>query len=157
MHEEKTQRDIKQCLLSIQKKQIGLTGGDSRVTIGNWTFDQDTSREKLAKAIIVHEYPISIVEHQYFREYVSSVQPHVKHVSRTTIKKDILKLYNGEKSHLMGMIKGLKSRVAVTTDMWTSNQKKGYMTVTAHFIDNNWKLHSRILKYVSLLVYFNFI
>ncbi|KAF7153498.1 hypothetical protein RHSIM_Rhsim01G0019200 [Rhododendron simsii] len=42
------------------------------------------------------------------------------------------------------------SRLAITTDMWTSsNQKKGFMAVTAHFIDNSWTLQNRILRKIS--------
>ncbi|CAN1825118.1 hypothetical protein LINPERHAP1_LOCUS31035 [Linum perenne] len=37
-------------------------------------------------------------------------------------------------------------RIAITTDMWTATtQKKGYMSVTAHYIDNNWHLRSHML------------
>ncbi|WJX89399.1 hypothetical protein P8452_71400 [Trifolium repens] len=33
--------------------------------------------------------------------------------------------------------------------MWTaSNQKKGYMAVTAHYIDGSWTLQSRILRFI---------
>ncbi|XP_074315247.1 zinc finger BED domain-containing protein RICESLEEPER 2-like [Silene latifolia] len=46
-----------------------------------------------------------------------------------------------------------KSKIALTTDMWTSsNQKKGYMAVTAHFIDISWKLQSRILRFLYVEV-----
>jgi hypothetical protein len=44
----------------------------------------------------------------------------------------------------------IKSRIAVTTDMWTAdNQKKGYMAVTAHFIDKSWKLWSILMRYIA--------
>ncbi|CAN1144670.1 Putative AC transposase [Linum perenne] len=43
----------------------------------------------------------------------------------------------------------MQRRVAVTTDMWTaSNQRKGYMTVTAHYIDNGWCLRSQLLRFI---------
>jgi len=39
------------------------------------------------------------------------------------------------------------SRVAVTTDLWTAdNKKRGYMAVTGHFIDDSWMLKSCILR-----------
>ena len=42
---------------------------------------------------------------------------------------------------MVNYIKKLSSRVAVTTDLWTTNhQRKGYMAVTAHFLDDDWKL-----------------
>ncbi|TXG53358.1 hypothetical protein EZV62_022527 [Acer yangbiense] len=48
----------------------------------------------------------------------------------------------------MMMLDENTSRIALTTDMWTSNQKKGYMVVTTHLIDNTWKLRSRILRFI---------
>jgi hypothetical protein len=43
-------------------------------------------------------------------------------------------------------IKKMSSRVAVTTDLWTANhQRKGYMVVTAHFINEDWKLKSFLI------------
>ncbi|KAK2661526.1 hypothetical protein Ddye_000100 [Dipteronia dyeriana] len=59
-----------------------------------------------------------------------------------------MKLYEVEKSRTMVMLDENTSRIALTTDMWTSNQKKGYMVVKAHFIDNTWKLRSRILRFI---------
>ncbi|CAN0918216.1 Putative AC transposase [Linum grandiflorum] len=33
--------------------------------------------------------------------------------------------------------------------MWTaSNQKKGYMAVTTHYIDNSWTLKSHMLRFI---------
>ncbi|KAL4285326.1 hypothetical protein GQ457_16G008580 [Hibiscus cannabinus] len=40
------------------------------------------------------------------------------------------------------------SKIAITTDMWTStHQKKGFMAITAHFIDDSWILQSRIIRF----------
>ena len=36
--------------------------------MGGFTFDQDVFREKLTNAIILHEYPLSIVEQVGFKE-----------------------------------------------------------------------------------------
>ncbi|RYE17496.1 MAG: DUF4413 domain-containing protein, partial [Sphingobacteriaceae bacterium] len=40
-----------------------------------------------------------------------------------------------------------KYRVSLTTDTWRSIQNLNYMCVTAHFIDDNWKLHKRIINF----------
>ena len=34
---------------------------------------------------------------------------------------------------------------ALTTDGWTSRAQDGYITTTAHYLDNNWTLHTRVL------------
>ena len=51
----------------------------------------------------------------------------------------------------MKVMECCKGRIAITTDMWTAtNQRKGYMTVTAHFIDEAWALRSRILSFMHI-------
>jgi hypothetical protein len=88
-----------------------------------------------------------MVEHIGFREFCASMQPLFKVVSRNTIKNDIMKIYNSEKENTMKLLSKNQSRIAITTDMWTSsNQNKGYMTVTAHFIDDLWTLQSRLVR-----------
>ena len=41
-------------------------------------------------------------------------------------------------------------RVCLTTDTWTSIQNVNYMVLTAHFIDNDWKLQKRILNFCTI-------
>ena len=43
--------------------------------IGGFTFDQNILRDKLARAIILHEYPLSIVDHVAFKDFASILQP----------------------------------------------------------------------------------
>ncbi|WJZ82843.1 hypothetical protein VitviT2T_002568 [Vitis vinifera] len=134
--------DIRQQLLAVERK------GHGKVQIGGFTFDQEISREKLARAIILHGYPLSIVDHVGFREFATSLQPLFKMVSHNTIKGYIMKIYEVEKDKMISYLEKLQSRVAITTDMWTSNQKKGYMAITVHYIDESWLLHHHIVRFV---------
>lgn len=57
--------------------------------------------------------------------------------------------YTEEKKRVLQYMGAYKSRVAITTDMWTSdNQKRGYMAVTAHFIDDSWNLRNIIMRFI---------
>ena len=105
--------------------------------IGGFTFDQDILREKLARAIILHKYPFSIVDHVGFRDFASSLQPLFKMVSHNKIMDDIMKIYEFEKWKMSSYLEKLETRMAITTDMWTSNKKKGYMAITVHYIDES--------------------
>ncbi|XP_039051009.1 zinc finger BED domain-containing protein RICESLEEPER 2-like [Hibiscus syriacus] len=99
--------------------------------------------------IIVHEYPLSMVEHHGFRKFVSGLQPLFKVPSRNTVKTDILKIYEFERQRTMKLLGRNTSRVAITIDMWTANhQRKGFMAVTAHFIDDQWNLQSQIMRFI---------
>ncbi|KAL0462634.1 UNVERIFIED_CONTAM: hypothetical protein Slati_0151000 [Sesamum latifolium] len=70
-------------------------------------------------------------------------------VSRNSVKSDIMRIYGDEKVKCFQLLDKLKCRVSITTDMWTSsNNKKGFMAVTSHFVDNSWTLRSFILRFV---------
>ena len=56
--------------------------------------------------------------------------------------------YELEKKKAIEYMAGIQSRVAITTDMWTSdNQKRGYMAITAHFIVESWNLRNILMRY----------
>ena len=72
-----------------------------------------------------------------------------------------MSIYDLEREKSMHEIEKNQSRIAITTDMWTSqNKKRGFMVVTAHFIDDFWRLQSRVMRYIFLSIYsfflFNF-
>uniref|UniRef100_A0A1S4CH85 Zinc finger BED domain-containing protein RICESLEEPER 2-like n=1 Tax=Nicotiana tabacum TaxID=4097 RepID=A0A1S4CH85_TOBAC len=104
--------------------------------------------KKLAHAIILHEYPLSTVDHVGFRNFIASLQPMFKMVSRNTIKNDIIKIFDNLKLQTSMLLEKVSSRIATTIDMWTSNSnKKGFMAITGHFIDDSWRLQSHILRF----------
>ena len=47
--------------------------------------------------VILHEYPLSMAEHIGFREFVGSLQPMFKVVSRNNLKNDIINIYDNER------------------------------------------------------------
>ncbi|CAN1146603.1 Putative AC9 transposase, partial [Linum perenne] len=97
----------------------------------------------------MHEYPLSIVEHLHFKRFCYSLQPLFNVPSRNTLKRDVMRLYFDERAKIQRLIDSSKGRVAITTDMWTaSNERKGYMAVTAHYIDNGWCLRSQLLRFM---------
>ena len=124
---------------------------DSKGNVNSSAFNEKHGIEKLAKMIILHDYPLSMVEHRGFRDFTTTMQPLFKCPCRNTMKKHILNIYGEERDKVMKLIENNDSRVAITTGMWTSsNQKRGFMSVTAHFIDKSWTLHSLILRYNKL-------
>jgi len=56
--------------------------------------------------------------------------------------------YVEEKKKALSYMARTKSRVAITTNLWTSdNQRRGYMAITVHFIDDSWALRDIIMRY----------
>ncbi|KAL4388481.1 hypothetical protein GQ457_09G023180 [Hibiscus cannabinus] len=137
------QLDIRQQVLVANQKK-----SDGKLTLKASSFNQDEARVDLAKMIIRHEYPLSIVDHELFRKYCHTLQPLFDMPSRNTIKKDILDMYENGKVKTMLELEANEGRVAITTDMWTSDhQNRGYMAVTAHYVDNSWTLQKRIIRF----------
>ena len=122
---------------AIKNAMFNAIVNKGKVQVRAFSFDHDTLRRELANMIIKHEYPLSMVEHSGFRKFVSSLQPMFKVISRNTLKKNIFKRYEYEKSKIMKLLASNQSRIFITTDLWTSNQNMGYMVVTTHFIDNS--------------------
>jgi hypothetical protein len=120
---------------------------DGSVSLENTNFNQEVARKELALMICVHEYPLSIVDHSRFRKFCNCLQPLFKVVSRNTIRQDIINMHQVERHSMVKFFANFQNRVALTTDLWTANhQKKGYMVVTAHYIDGSWNLKSFLLR-----------
>ncbi|CAI0465468.1 unnamed protein product, partial [Linum tenue] len=55
---------------------------------------------EIAIAITIHDYPLSMVDHLYFKRFVCSLQPLFTVPSRNTIKKEIFKIYDTERAKI---------------------------------------------------------
>ena len=87
--------------------------------------------------VIVDEKPFKVVEGGGFKILCRQIQPLFVVPSRFTIARDCFQLYMDEKVRLKEFFKSNSVRVALTTDCWTSIQNLGYLTLTAHFINND--------------------
>ncbi|KAL0302454.1 UNVERIFIED_CONTAM: hypothetical protein Scaly_3031400 [Sesamum calycinum] len=75
---------------------------------------------------LLHDYPLSVVDHIDFRRYSTCLQPCFNMISRNTLKGDILKIYKDERTKYYNLLGKFKCRIAITTDMWTSSNNKGF-------------------------------
>ncbi|GJW51054.1 zinc finger BED domain-containing protein RICESLEEPER 2-like protein [Tanacetum coccineum] len=69
-----------------------------------YSFDENISRQDLAKMIIVHEYPLVLVEHHGFRKFVQGLQPLFTVPCRNIVKSDVFKIYDFKKQKTMRFI-----------------------------------------------------
>ncbi|KAL0360895.1 UNVERIFIED_CONTAM: Zinc finger BED domain-containing protein RICESLEEPER 2 [Sesamum radiatum] len=125
--------------------------GDRDAPLVNWRFDQDKTRKALCHMLVVDEFPFKLVEHPGFRHFLYVACPMFAIPSRRTITKDIFNVYVSETARLKSFIKEHTQRVCITTDTWTSIQRVNYMCLTAHFIDDDWNLHKRIVNFCPII------
>ncbi|CAL5327640.1 unnamed protein product [Camellia sinensis] len=113
-------------------------------------FNQNICNHEIAKMIILHDYPLNIVEHTGFFDFVRNLQPQFNMVSFDAIQRECLGIYLREKQSLLNLLDGIPGRMSLTLDMLTSDQTLGYVFLTGHFIDVDWKLNRRILNVITV-------
>jgi len=109
-------------------------------------INQKSHRGLLTDAIISHDLPFSFVEYEKIRAWVKYLNPCAEMVSRNTIVSDIEKIYDKERTKLKDIMAKIPNRICLTFDCWTTTTSEGYICLTAHFVDENWKLTSRVLN-----------
>uniref|UniRef100_A0ACD5UFZ8 Uncharacterized protein n=1 Tax=Avena sativa TaxID=4498 RepID=A0ACD5UFZ8_AVESA len=113
----------------------------------DWKFDQTAARIELVKLIVLHGLPFSFVEYAGFRKFCASLNPWFKSVNRYTIQKDCMDAYYQHRDIYESSFQNCNHRVSLTGDMWSSNQKFGYLCITCHWIDNEWIIRHRIIRF----------
>jgi hypothetical protein len=98
----------------------------------------------------MHEYPFNFCEHEYTNDFIRSLRPKFPINGRKTTRTRIMEIFHNEKNELFDYFSSLNCRFSYTMDVWTSNQNKGYLCVTCHFIDDEWKIHKRIINFMHL-------
>ncbi|KAJ9538464.1 hypothetical protein OSB04_031197, partial [Centaurea solstitialis] len=140
--------DKKQKLLIFQSQSSVQDSRNSTFT--TWKFDQAMCIKYLARMIILDEKPFMIVEQEGFRAFVNMLQPQFQIPSKIIVARDCFEIYTAEKESLKKYFRKTKQRVCLTIDLWSSRQNLSYMCLTAHFIDEDWKIHKRILNFSAV-------
>lgn len=144
-------------LLSHIAESCRLVGADVRVrfvaTLKKkpsdvaFVFDRKRSRQLMTKFCIHAEVAFRKFDDPYFEEWMDSMQPTFRVIGRHTVRNDCILTHDEMKDKLKLELKSLDSRICLTSDMWTSVQKLGYMCVTAHYIDANFILKKKIISF----------
>ena len=105
---------------------------------------QEACTQKLTKFLAKDMRPLSLADGPGFREFVGELECRWRVPSRPTITSRVTQLYETTRENLMALVKD--KPVALTTDGWTSLATRAYVTVTAHWISDDWKMHDLVLK-----------
>jgi len=117
---------------SHQLKLYGSTRGNEL------TDDEKMSMDKSLIEMIVNDYqPLSLVVNTGFLEYTKKLQPLYKLSCRKTLTTKLIPdEYNKIVATLKSMLENI-SDLSITTDMWTSDTNRVYITVTSHVIEKS--------------------
>ena len=88
--------------------------------------------------------PIRMVECEGFRNLLRYLEQAILYQGKNNSPWTSLK-FEMCKEKLKKSLEDEAPSMALTTDIWTSIATEAYMTVTAHYIDPNWKLQNFVL------------
>jgi hypothetical protein len=88
--------------------------GKDITNVQPFRYDLETSVNKFYLAVIMHEYPFNIVEHEYLVDFLKSLRPSFAFKSRVTARKDIMDIYTKEKDKLYAALKKVPCRFSAT-------------------------------------------
>ncbi|XP_062196063.1 zinc finger BED domain-containing protein RICESLEEPER 2-like [Phragmites australis] len=112
--------------------------------------DQEASYLELTKMIVLHGYPLSIVEHEEMRRFAKSLHPAFNMASSIDIEEYLTLLYQKEKADLKEKIALSSHRVSLSANVYIphgSDASVKYFYLAGHFIDSDWKLRRKIIKF----------
>lgn len=90
--------------------------------------------------------PFSTTESKTFRAMITECEQRYKFPSRTTFSETVIpNMYKSVVTRVREEI-GQAESVAWTTDSWTSRATQSYVTITAHFVNQQFELCSRVLQ-----------
>ncbi|XP_062226841.1 zinc finger BED domain-containing protein RICESLEEPER 2-like [Phragmites australis] len=117
---------------------------------GTRKVGHETAYQELARMIASHGYPLSIVEHEEMRRFVKNLNPMVYTVSRNDMEGHCCALFQKEKANLKDKLAFSSRRVPLSASIWTPDGAEptvNYLCLTAHFIDEDWKVRRMIIKF----------
>ncbi|XP_021298233.1 zinc finger BED domain-containing protein RICESLEEPER 2-like [Herrania umbratica] len=139
-------RDIGQMISSNQHGSV-LTRSSN--------FDPEKFRELVIGAILMHNLPLSFVEHSGSRDLWSYLHEDVTLISSNTLKAHMIKMHRTGRSKIKYLLEETPGRINLTFDLWNSITTDIYICVIAHFVDKNWVLQKRILNFSFMLPPYN--
>ncbi|KAG6404950.1 hypothetical protein SASPL_132527 [Salvia splendens] len=120
------------------------------MNVESLNLDQRRSQLDLARMIIMHGYPLGMVEDLGFKTFLQNLQPLFDFVTVNGIEADCIELYKREKQRVYEELDKLPGKVSLSADSWATNRGSDYLCLVAHFIDDSWEVKKKILDFFSV-------
>ncbi|TYG60684.1 hypothetical protein ES288_D07G086600v1 [Gossypium darwinii] len=142
---KKVNKDITQYTIAIQPSPEGVP------SIKNYKFDADECRKAISTFLVCGKHSFRTVEEPAFRYMMRIASPNFKNISRHTAARDVLMYYAKERDRVKEELAKAPGLICLTSDNWNSEHTNDeYICVTAHWVDKDWKLQKRIIRFRAL-------
>ena len=101
------------------------------------SYDESSCREGMIDYIIRVEQPFNMMEtHEYSETIQTLINPQFKGWSENTVKRGIMKKFQTERENFKKYFTNFEGKICLTYDIWTSLMHRGFLCITAHYIDS---------------------
>jgi hypothetical protein len=108
---------------------------------------QELISASLQSFIVGDQQALSLVEQPSFQDFVKTLNPGYKLPSRRALQRDLFVEYDEKKEQLTSFFASLSSKISITSDAWSADDTTGYFAITAHWLDDKYKLQSTLLDF----------
>ncbi|GBC11827.2 zinc finger BED domain-containing protein RICESLEEPER 2-like [Rhizophagus irregularis DAOM 181602=DAOM 197198] len=115
-----------------------------------WSYDHNEMINNLVKWIVIKQHAFTIAEEPEFINFIHSLHPTAKIPSADTIKSHISNFYRTDREKVQNILLNIPGKISFTIDCWTSPSVKSFLSITAHFIDKDWKLQHILLDFFEM-------
>uniref|UniRef100_A0A667YW07 BED-type domain-containing protein n=1 Tax=Myripristis murdjan TaxID=586833 RepID=A0A667YW07_9TELE len=129
----------------------GASGGQQQASITEFLSRKcnkprnEAITNLIAEMVALDMQPVSIVEDDGFYKLIKYLEPEYELSCRRTVSSRVTKLYHDCSAQIKRLL-NQALYVALTTDCWTSLNATSYITVTSHFLDQEWNMQAGVLS-----------
>lgn len=106
---------------------------------------------KLIQWIVVDLQPFNVIEQTEFQQLIHTLDPHYVLPCRQTVKKIVNSLFLERKENIKSEINDFRAKIALTTDIWTSNYNNtAFLGITLHCINTGWEVKKCLLDIIPI-------
>lgn len=109
------------------------------------TKDQKEKEESLLRWILLTTQPLSTVTHKAYIEHMQVIDPEFIIPGEKKIRMMIARSYGYNRDKLKQFLKTAQS-ISLTTDLWSSRSKHGYLGLTATWINQDFEIMDVLLE-----------
>ena len=99
-----------------------------------------TFKRALVKWLVLTYQPLSVTEHESFKEMIASISPSLKIPSRRELCDALDGLEEQARAAILKALQG--QMLAITTDAWTSAAIEAYLSLTVHYLDEAFNMQT---------------
>ncbi|XP_061991919.1 zinc finger BED domain-containing protein RICESLEEPER 2-like [Rosa rugosa] len=119
-------------------------------------YDEQKAAREFANFACSADFPPQMVEDRPFRGFLESLNPQFK-LSFNRVGSECMQVYKERKAETKKFLVNFDGRISLSMDIlrhesgrWDTFRCDDYLCLSAHFIDENWKLKKWVLSFRSL-------